>query len=382
MSTSKRRGNHEGSNPLQRSDGRWQVHVRYTDQYGLNKRTTVYGRTAQDARDKASEVRKRLTEGLPARDKRTTLETFTLEWITSALAASDRKSTTKTMYAGVARVHIVGSHIGGLALDKVRPMHVEGWIVGLRAKGLSESTVRSAYTILRAILDTAVRDGALARNPAAAVKRPKVTAKESVFLTPEQVRALLDAAKSSRYAPLFSLLVNTGVRRGEALALRWSDIDFEDKLLRVRGTLARVDGDLIVTSTKTAKSKRSIPVSDGTDRLLKDIRKQQVRDQLKAGSQWHQSGYVFTTEDGRPCDPRNALRALKSAATKAGMTGVGLHTLRHSAATAMLTNGVPLKVVSEILGHASIVITADIYGHVSPDVSREALATLSKSLLA
>ena len=305
-----------------------------------------------------------------------------MEWITSALAASDRKSTTKTMYAGVARVHIVGSHIGGLALDKVRPMHVEGWIVGLRAKGLSESTVRSAYTILRAILDTAVRDGALARNPAAAVKRPKVTAKESVFLTPEQVRALLDAAKSSRYAPLFSLLVNTGVRRGEALALRWSDIDFEDKLLRVRGTLARVDGDLIVTSTKTAKSKRSIPVSDGTDRLLKDIRKQQVRDQLKAGSQWHQSGYVFTTEDGQPCDPRNALRALKSAATKTGMTGVGLHTLRHSAATAMLTNGVPLKVVSEILGHASIVITADIYGHVSPDVSREALATLSASLLA
>ena len=141
-------------------------------------------------------------------------------------------------------------------------------------------------------------------------------------------------------------------------------------------------GDLIVTSTKTAKSKRSIPVSDGTGALLKEIRKHQLEDQLKAGSQWHQSGYVFTTEDGQPCDPRNALRALKAAATKAGMTGVGLHTLRHSAATAMLTNGVPLKVVSEILGHASIVITADIYGHVSPDVSREALATLSASLLA
>jgi integrase len=382
MSTSKRRGNHEGSNPFQRDDGRWQVLVRYTDQYGLTKRATVYGKTAPDAREKAGEVLARLTEGLPARDKKTTLETFTREWIASALAASDRKATTKTMYAGVARVHIVGSHIGGLALDKVRPMHVEGWIVGLRAKGLSESTVRSAYTILRAILDTAVRDGALARNPAAAVKRPKVTAKESVFLTPEQVRALLGAAKKSRYADLFTLLVNTGLRRGEALALRWSDIDHEEKLLRVRGTLARVDGDLIVTSTKTAKSRRSIPLSDGAESLLKEIRKQQLMDRLKAGSVWHQTGYVFTTEDGRPCDPRNALRALKSAATKMGMTGVGLHTLRHSAATAMLTNGVPLKVVSEILGHASIVITADIYGHVSPDVSREALATLSASLLA
>ena len=105
-------------------------------------------------------------------------------------------------------------------------------------------------------------------------------------------------------------------------------------------------------------------------------------ERLRAGSVWHQTGYVFTTEDGQPCDPRNALRALKSAAAKAGMTGVVLHTLRHSAATVMLTNGVPLKVVLEILGHASIAITGDVYGHVSPDVSREALATLSASLLA
>jgi len=380
--TSKRRGNHEGSNPVLRSDGRWQVLIRHMDQYGVNKRTPVYGKTAQDARDKASEIRKRLTDGLPARDKRTTLETFTTEWIASALAASDRKRTTKVMYAGVARVHIVGSHIGGLALDKVRPMHVEGWIVGLKDKGLAESTIRSAYTILRAVLDTAVRDGALARNPAAVVKRPKVTTTEAAYLTPEQVRTLLEAGKGSRYGHLFTLLVNTGLRRGEALALSWSDVDLEAKLLRVRATLARVDGKLIVTSTKTAKSKRSIPVSEATEALLKDIRTRQLKERLKAGSQWHQTGYVFTTEDGMPCDPRHALRALKSAAIKAGMEGIGLHTLRHSAATTMLTNGVPLKVVSEILGHASIVITADIYGHVSPDVSREALATLSASLLA
>jgi len=382
MSTSKRRGNHEGSNPVLRSDGRWQVLIRHMDQYGVNKRTPVYGKTAQDARDNAGEIRKRLTEGLPARDAKATLETFTLDWIASALAASDRKRTTKVMYAGVARVHIVGSHIGGLALDKVRPMHVEGWIVGLKDKGLAESTIRSAYTILRAVLDTAVRDGALARNPAAVVKRPKVTTKEAAYLTPEQVRTLLEAGKGSRYGHLFTLLVNTGLRRGEALALSWSDVDLGAKLLRVRGTLARVDGKLIVTSTKTAKSKRSIPVSEATETLLKDIRTRQLKDRLKAGSQWHQTGYVFTTEDGMPCDPRHALRALKSAATKASMEGIGLHTLRHSAATTMLTNGVPLKVVSEILGHASIVITADIYGHVSPDVSREALATLSASLLA
>ena len=148
-----------------------------------------------------------------------------------------------------------------------------------------------------------MRDGALARNPAAVVKRPKVTTKEAAYLTPEQVRTLLEAAKQSRYAPLFSLLVNTGLRRGEALALQWSDIDLDAGLLRVRGTLARVDGKLIATPPKTAKSKRSIPVSETTEHVLKDLRKSQLEERLKAGSQWHQTGYVFTTQDGMPYDP-------------------------------------------------------------------------------
>jgi integrase len=123
------------------------------------------------------------------------------------------------MYAGVARCHIPGSPPGRLARDRVRPSHVEGWVVGLRRKGLAESTVRSAYTILRAVLDTAVRDGARATNPAAAIKRPKVTSREAAYLSPEQVSELLGAAAGSRYAPLFAFLVHTGLRRGEALAL-------------------------------------------------------------------------------------------------------------------------------------------------------------------
>ena len=114
-----------------------------------------------------------------------------------------------------------------------------------RARGLSESTIRSAYTIISAVLDTAVRDRALAQNPAHAVRRPRVTAREAAYLAPDQVRSLLLVAKLSRYAPLFVLLVNTGLLRGEALALHWSDIDLDAKLLWVRGTLARVSGELV-----------------------------------------------------------------------------------------------------------------------------------------
>jgi integrase len=122
------------------------------------------------------------------------------------------------MYAGVARTHILSNSLGRLPLDRVRPSHVEGWVVELRRNGLAESTIRSAYRILRTILDTAVRDGALAANPAAAVRRPRVTIKEAPHLTPARVAALLQAARGMRYAPLLALLLYSGLRRGEALA--------------------------------------------------------------------------------------------------------------------------------------------------------------------
>ncbi|MGY1761649.1 tyrosine-type recombinase/integrase [Geodermatophilus sp. SYSU D00779] len=339
-------------------------------------RHTVYGDTPQEARDKAAAIRRRVADGQPARDRRQTVATFAQHWIDTTLQASERKQTTKVMYAGVARTHILPSPIGRLTLDRVRPSHVEGWVVELRGKGLAESTVRSAYTILGAVLHTAVRDGALASNPAAVIRRPKVTSREAAHLTTAQVADLLRAAEDTRYAPLFALLVHTGLRRGEALALRWADVDLEKGLLRVRGTLARVQRRLVVTEPKTARSKRFVPLSAPAERLLHDVRGSQDDERRRAGSVWQETGFVFTTVTGEPCDPRNALRALKVAAERAGLPHVGLHTLRHSAASVMLSSGVPLKVVSEILGHSSIAITGDVYGHVAPDVARGAMDIL------
>jgi integrase len=123
--------------------------------------------------------------------------------------------------------------------------------------------------------------------------------------------------------------LNTGLRRGEALALRWSDVDLEADVLRVRGTLARVDGALVVTEPKTAKSRRSVPLSATAGRVLREVRTAQAAERLRAGSAWQQTGYVFTTELGTPYEPRNSLRALQSAAAHAGLPDIGLHTLRH-----------------------------------------------------
>jgi len=381
VSTARRRGNHEGTAPRRRPDGRWQIDIRYQDPSGAHKRTAVYGKTQAEARTNAKALRKRFELGQPAREAKETLGTFTGEWIAGTLAASTRKASTKAMYATLARKHIVSSALGSLSLDRVTPRAVEAWLAELKGKGLAESTVRSAYTILRAVLDTAVRDGLLSRNAAAAVKRPTVAAREAASLTPDQVRAVLTAAHQSRYAPLFAVLAGTGLRRGEALALQWPDIDLEAGVARVRGTLARVAGELGVTEPKTAKSRRTVPLSESVVGTLRALRLQQTQERLKAGSQWQQTGYVFTTEFGEPCDPRNALRAFKVAARRAGLpASVGLHTLRHSAASLMMAGGVPLKIVSDMLGHSSVAITGDIYGHVAPDVSREAVAKLAAAL--
>lgn len=378
MSSARRRGNGEGSNPRQRADGRWQVNLRITDADDATRRVSVLGKTADECRAKASELRRRVAAGQPAKDAKITVAAFTERWIGSTLAASDRKAATVTLYSTLARKHVVGGKIGTVALDRLRPSHIDAFVVELRGKGLADSSVRSIYTVLRAVLDSAVRDGSLGRNPAALVRRPKVTQHEAAHLGTGEVRRLLDAAARTRYADLFELLVNTGMRRGEGLALRWADVDHDRAVIRVRGTLARVNGHLVVTAPKTAKSSRVVPMSADVARLLRRHRLDQQQERMRAGSQWTDTGYVFTTETGQPCDPRNALRALKATAKAAGLpTTIGLHTLRHSAATVMLTGGVSIKVVSDVLGHSSIAITGDVYGHVTEDVARDALSGLS-----
>lgn len=376
-----RRDNGQGSIVL-RADGRYMGSVAWTDESGRTKRNYVYGKNRTEVRRKLKAISERLDKGLSAVDSRSLLDGYAEAWLTGTLPASDRKASTKSLYRAVTRTHIVGSDLGAMRLAAIKPLHVETWVVGLRGKDLSESTVRQAYTVLRAILETAVRDDLLARNPAAAVRRPKVTYREAEYLSPDQVRSLLAAADGGRYGPLFELLVHTGLRRGEALALTWRDVDLEARTLRVTGTLSRVDGRLAVTPAKTDRSRRTIPLSNGAVDALSRLRERQAADREHAGTAWVSTPYVFTTESGEPCDPRNALRALKAAARKAELPDIGLHTLRHSAASVMISAGVPLKVVSEILGHASIAITGDVYGHVSPDVSREAVAKLSGALIA
>lgn len=375
-----RRSNGEGS-IYQRGDGRWCAAIVADDPAtGRRKRSVLYGRTRKDVLAKLRIATERAAEGAPVRDAKATVAAWSAQWRATTLKASSRKESTKALYRYLCEKHIEPEPFGAKTLDKLRPSDIEALVLELRTRGLSESTTRTTYTVLRAVLDGAVRDGLIARNPAAGVARPGVTRKEARHLSKPELAALLDAARSSRFHPAFILLAATGLRRGEALALRWDDLDLEAGVLRVRGTLARVGGQLAVSPPKTDRSRRTLRLSPGVVAMLKAHRKAQAADRLRAANVWHESGFVFTTENGQPVDPRNFLRALASAAKRAGLSGVGVHTLRHSAASFLLEDGIGLKTVSEMLGHSSVAITGDIYQHVSDGAAQAAADALSAAI--
>lgn len=359
----------------------YEARYTYTDPVtDVRKKGSVYGKTAKEALTKLRAVQERLKENKPPTDSRLTVSKWIEQWQKSNLAASDRKESTKETYRHLSTSHLKPAPFGELELAKVRPSHIDALLEKLKGEGYSESTVRNLYAVLNSVLDGARRDELIASNPMREVKRPRVTKKEAKHLTPDSVRELLNAAKGTRYETVLRLISATGLRRGEAIGLEWSDVQFEKKLLRVRFTVSRVQGQLIKTSPKTANSRRDIPLSEGLIQLLKDHRKTQIAERLRAGDKWLDNDLVFATELGGLVDPRNLLRAFTTAAHSAGVENVGLHTLRHSAATAMLNAGVPMHVVSRILGHSSISITVDTYGHITEDSQRDAMEGLSTAL--
>lgn len=375
-----RRANGEHS-IYQRGDGKWCAALVATDPVtGKRSRTVLYGRTRTEVRQKLREAAERAELGGPVRDSKATVAQWLEQWRSTTLAVSDRKESTRVLYGSLSRKHLDPGPFGETSLDRLRPTHVEALVLALRVKGLADSTVRTTYTVLRAALDGAVRDGLLARNPAAVVRRPGVARTEARHLSAAEVVALLEAASTSRHHTALALIAATGLRRGEALGLRWGDVDLPAATLTVRATLGRVAGALTLTEPKTARSRRTVPLSPGLVAMLRAHRLRQLEDRMRAANVWTETGHVFATETGQPVDPRNLLRALTVAAGVAGLPDVGVHTLRHSAAVTWLEAGVHTKAVSDLLGHSSIAITGDVYGHTSDDTARAAIAGLSTAL--
>jgi len=197
-----------------------------------------------------------------------------------------------------------------------------------------------------------------------------------------QAQTFLNAIKGERLEALFTVALSLGLRRGEALGLRWQDVDFENRTLRVCQQLHRLEKKLVFDEPKTKNSRRVLSLPDSLIARLREHRKNQLEEKLSAGSEWTETGLVFTTSFGTPIDPRNVKRRLDSILEKAKLPHFRVHDLRHFCASLLLAQGVELKVVSQILGHTQISITADIYTHVLPQTQKAAIDLLDRLLTA
>ncbi|MGH3955530.1 MAG: tyrosine-type recombinase/integrase, partial [Mycobacterium sp.] len=326
----------------------------------------------------------RIRAGLAAVDSKMPLAEAALRWRTTTLIASGCRQSTKDLYKSRCRLHIEIGPLAGIRMARLAPSHVEEWIVDSLEHGVAPSSLRTDYAVLRAILETAVRDGIVAKNVAAQVARPRASRHEALYLTPEQVSDLLQKVAASHHWLPILLAAVTGMRRGEVLAMRWRDVDFGARTVTVAGTMTGSGKTLRrESSAKTNASHRILPIGDDLVYLLMRRRSEQSDDRRLARDKWRDVGaeYVFTDEYGRSVEPRNMLRTLQNAAQELGLPkGTCVHTLRHSVATALLAGGAHLRLVSAILGHSSASITADIYGHAPDTAQRAALDALHNLL--
>jgi integrase len=262
--------------------------------------------------------------------------------------------------------------IGRIPLDQLTPQNVQEMMNGHLRAGLSAKSVSYIHQVLRTALGLAVRWDMVSRNVARLVDRPRVQRKPISPLTPDEARKFLGSIRGHRLEALFSVALALGLRQGEALGLRWDDIDFNAGTVRVSHQLQRIDGRLTLVPPKTEKSRRTLVMPSMIAEQLREHEKRQVAEKLWAGSNWQENGLVFANRVGQPTQARRVIEQFHQALAHAGLRRVRFHDLRHSCATLLLVQGVSPRVVMEVLGHSEIALTMNAYSHVVPELQREA----------
>jgi integrase len=251
-------------------------------------------------------------------------------------------------------------------------MHVQSLMNRKLQEGLSAKSVRYLRSTLRTALNQAQRWGLVSRNSAALVEGPRVERYEILPLTPSEARQFLASVNGHRLEALYSVALTLGLRQGEALGLRWQDIDLELGYPRVNKQLQRVDGAFQLVEPKTQRSRRTIVMPPTITKALTRHKDRQAQERDQAIGKWNEMDLVFTRPDGYPLDGTVVTHQFHKLLDHARLPQRRFHDLRHSCATLLLAQGVPARVVMEVLGHSQIGLTMNTYAHVIPELRRDA----------
>ncbi|HEV2032644.1 MAG TPA: site-specific integrase [Candidatus Dormibacteraeota bacterium] len=362
-----KRGRGEGT-IYHRPDGRWSATLRL--EYG--RRKTLYGRTRAEVQIKLRQLQRDREQGVIVGAPSVSVANYLARWLDEAARLKVRPKTFMSYSLNVRRLDPL---IGRIRLAQLTPQTIQGAYARLSAQGLAPRSVRQAHVVLHSALRQAVRWGMVGRNAAAGAIVPRPEPSEMATLTSEQLHRLFESTKGQALHAVWVLLATTGLREGEALGLRWSDVDMDKPTLVVRRALQRHgSAGLVMVDPKTARSRRTIHLSRVAVEALVEHRARQRETRLVAGAAWRTDfgDLVFCARTGLPMGSSWLNVVFKRELAKAGLPRIRIHDLRHTAATLLLTRGVHPKVVQDMLGHSTVTLTLDTYSHVTPALHKEA----------
>jgi integrase len=383
-----RRGHGEGS-IFRRKDGRWVGIVDHGYRDGKRHRKSIYGGTRKEVSDELKRALRAQQLGLPPESGRLTVG----EWLTRWLGTQKPPATKYKTYAAYeyqTRMHLIPA-FGKRPISKLDPQEIREFMQSKAQAGLSSKSIRHFRATLRAALNVAVHDGLIARNVAALAKPPSLQRRSLRVFSETEAAQFLGLVKGHRLEALFTAALSLGMREGEILGLRWQDVDLEAGTLQVNQSLQRIKkpgekkSRLELISLKTQGSRRRIELPEVAVSALRAHQALQKQERKKAGSRWREFGMVFTTSIGTMLDQRNMLRAFYAIMNTPDpndpdpdpkkkrnlLPRLRFHDLRHSAATLLLAQGVHPRYIMDLLGHSSISLTMNTYGHVLQEMRRE-----------
>ena len=374
----RKRAAKEGS-IFQRGDGRWVASLQLGYVNGRRARRHFYGATQHEALEKLERAKGTMRAGLPIPPERLRVGQVLDQWLAEAVKPKNRASTYRR-HDDIVRVHLKPS-LGHTRLAQLTPGQVQALITAKLAEGLSPRTVAYIRGVLRTALARAMRWGYIGINVATLTDPPRATHHQVEALSIEQARVMLAAVAGHRLSHLFVTALATGMRQGELLGVRWQNIDLDAGTLRVSKSLQRIEGEYQLLEPKTAKSRRMVVLPEIAKDVLREQRLRWVEEKLAAGSMWEEQwNLVFCSRTGHPLHGPTVTRAFQDQLARAGLPRLRFHDLRHGAATLLLAQGTPLKVVQEALGHATISVTADVYGHILPELQKDAAKRMDDAL--
>lgn len=367
-----RRGRGAGS--VYQDGDRWRASISVRMPNGGRRRRTKVRATRAEAERALRQLHAELDRGLVDDES---VGAYLERWLEENARLKIR-ARTYDAYESIIRNHLI-PELGKKKLSKLSVADVQK-LMNMRRAYLSPRTLIHIKTLLGTAIHQAEREGLVTRNVARLAETPRAPDDEVEPLGVDQARQLLELLRGDRLEALYSVALAVGMRQSEILGLLWADVDLDEGMLRVQRQLQRRAGGWRFVPPKTAKGRRTIALPETAISALRAHRTRQLEERMRAGPLWNEHGLVFPRGDGEPLNGQGVTRHLQMVMERGGLPRKRFHDLRHSCASLLLAQGVPMKLIQVTLGHTSMKTTADIYAHVAPDLREQVASAMDGAL--